>query len=193
MEYDEKRAKVEKQVIEYLTKRKFKEASLMVAAYEAKQARPRGIGIDWKHYNPSRDIEILNTIFGSKPRIIAQLGDEKLEALRLGAAMMELWGTNMATQWIPASFETSLPFDNDTAARMLLFYAIHQRTLEGYRGAGLKYVELFPAPDSCEACKKLVGKQYILTEAPELPYEYCTHKLGCRCVLLPVVEKNKVT
>jgi len=193
MGFEEKRPKVEKQVIEYLIKRKFKEASLAVASYEAGQASPRGIGIDWKHYNPKHQTELLNSIFNDKPKILSKLEDSKLEPLRLGAAMMELWGTNMATQWIPASFETSLPFDNDTAARMLLFYAIHQRTLEGYRGAGLKYVELFPAPDSCEACKKLVGKQYILTEAPELPYEYCTHKLGCRCVLLPVVEKNKVT
>jgi hypothetical protein len=187
MKSTEKPDKVEKQIIEYLTKRKFKEASLTMAAYEAKQARPRGIGIDWKHYNPSRDMEILNTIFRSKPRIIAQLGDEKLEALRIGAAMMALWGTNTAKQWLPANFETSLPFDNDTAARMILFYAIHKRTLEGYHDTGLKYVEVFPAPDSCESCKKLAGKQYRLAEAPELPNPSCTHELGCRCTFLPVV------
>ena len=63
----EKRAKVERQVIEYLTKRRFKEASLTVAAYETEQVFPRGMGIDWKRHNPNRDIEMLNTIFGSNP------------------------------------------------------------------------------------------------------------------------------
>ncbi len=186
MEFGEKRAKVEKQVIEYLTKRKFKEASLMVAAYEAEQTHPRGIGIDWKHYNPSRCIEILNTIFKNIPIIISHLEIEKLETLRIGAAMMALWGTNTAKKWLPVDFETGLPFDNDTTARMFLFYAQHRATLERYRSEGLKHVEILPAPDSCEACRKLAG-EYELNKAPELPHEHCTHKMGCRCCFLPVV------
>jgi hypothetical protein len=187
MEFDEKRAKVEQQVIEYLTKRQFKEASLIVAAYEAEQTRPRGIGIDWKHYNPDNDIKKLNTIFESKPKILARLGNEKLEALRIAAAMMELWGENRAKKWLPVDFETGLPFDNDTTARMFLFYAQHRATLEQYRSEGLEYLEVFPAPDSCEACRKLAGNHYKLNDAPELPYENCTHKMGCRCTFLPVV------
>jgi len=185
----EKRAKVEKQVMEYLTNRKFREASLTVAAYETEQVFSRGIGIDWKHYNPNNDIELLNTIFGSKPRIIAKLVDEKLEALRIGAAMMALWGKNKAKKWLPANFETGLPFDNDTSARMLLFNAQYRATLKGYHESGvLEYVEILAAPDSCESCKKLVGKRYKLSEVPELPNEHCIHELGCRCVVIPVVE-----
>jgi predicted DNA binding CopG/RHH family protein len=188
MKFDEKRAKVEKQVIEYLTKRKFKEASLTVAAYEAEQTHPRGIGIDWKHYNPNHDIEMLKTIFESKPpKIIVRLGNEKLEAVRIAAAMMALWGESKAKKWLPTDFETGLPFDNDTAVRMIKFQAWHRATLERYSSAGIEHVEVYPAPDSCESCKKLAGKHYKLDEAPELPYEHCTHKMGCRCTFLAVV------
>ncbi len=184
----ETRLKVEQQVMEYLTNRKFREASLVVASYETEQVFPRGIGMDWKHYNPNRDIEILNTIFGSKPRIIAQLVDAKLEALRIGAAMMALWGKNMAKEWLPANFETGLLFDTDTTARMFLFHALHRATLERYRSEGLEHAEILAAPDSCESCRKLAIKRYKLNEVPELPNEYCTHGMGCRCTLLPVVE-----
>jgi len=189
MKSSEKPDKVEKQIIEYLTKRKFKEASLTMAAYEAKQARPRGIGIDWKHYNPENDIKKLSIIFESKPKILVRLGNEKLEAVRIAAAMMTLWGKNKAKEWLPANFETGISFDNDTTARMFLFYAQHQATLEKYRKSGVvKQVEMLANSDSCEACSKLAGKRYKLNEAPELPNPNCTHELGCRCVVIPVTD-----
>jgi len=188
MKSPENRDKVEKQVIEYLAKRKFKEASLTVAAYEAEQTCPRGIEIDWKHYNPIHDIEMLNNIFKSKqPKILSRLGNEKIEALRIAAAMMALWGENKAKKWLPTNFETDLPFDNDTVVRMINFQAVHRATLERYRKEELEYVEILPASDSCEACRTLVGKRYKLNEAPELPNEHCTHKMGCRCCFLPIV------
>jgi hypothetical protein len=129
----------------------------------------------------------LKTIFDSKPKILTQLRNEKLETMKIAAAMMTLWGKNQAKKWLPIDFETAFPFDNDTVARMLVFYATHRATLERYRCEGLKHIEILPAPDSCEACKKLAGKQYRLAEAPELPHEHCTHKMGCRCCFLPVI------
>lgn len=182
----EKRAKIEQQVMEYLKKRKLKEASLAVAAYEAEQVFPRGTGIDWKRYNPERDVEMLSNIFKNKPGILARLGNDKLEALRIGACMMALWGENKAKKWLPVNFETGLPFDNDTTARMFLFHAVHRATLERYHSEGLEHVEILAAPDSCESCGKLAGT-YKLNEAPELPNPNCTGKMGCRCTFLPVV------
>ena len=185
----EKRSNVEKQVMEYLTKRRFKEASLTVAAYENEQVFSRGMGVDWKHYNPNHDMERLDIIFRSKPGIVAQLRDEKLEALRIGAAMMELWGTNTAMKWLPDNFETGLSIDNDSAARMFLFQAGHQAQLESYRKDGVSpYVEILATSESCDSCKKLEGKRYKLSNAPELPNPNCTHKMGCRCIYLPCVD-----
>ena len=64
----EKRNHVEMQVMEYINKRMFKEASVAVAAYEAEQVFPRGMGIDWKNHNPNRDVEMMNNIFSSRPK-----------------------------------------------------------------------------------------------------------------------------
>lgn len=192
----EKRAQVERQVIEYLTERRFREASLAVSAWEREQVFPIGLatGIASEKQNSNRDVEtsqnrikMLNTIFESKPKILARLGNEKLETLRIAAAMMALWGENKAKKWLPDDFETGLSFDSDTTVRMFNFQAVHKGTLEGYRKSGVEYVEVLTAPDSCESCKKLAGKHYKLDEAPELPNPNCTDKMGCRCCFLPVV------
>jgi hypothetical protein len=189
----EKRIKVEQQVMEYIKKRNFREASLAVANYEEEQVFPRDIGINWKYYNPNGDIEMLNTIFSSKPKILATLDNEKLESLQLGAAMMGLWGIwgkkNMAKKWLPENFETGLAFDNDAALRIFFFYTSYHISLEGYRESGVvEYVEILAMHDSCDACKKLTNKKYKLDAVPELPHEHCTHEMGCRCTLIPAVD-----
>ncbi len=185
----EKRSRIEMQVMEYIRKRMFQEASLAVAAFEAEQVFPRGMGIDWKHHNPNRDIEMMKTIFSSKPKILSKLGDDKLDNLRQGAAMMALWGKNSAKGWLPSDFETESSFDINTAARMFLFYATHKISLEQYRNSGVvKCVEILAAQDSCNECNKLTKKKYKLDEVPELPHEHCTHEKGCRCTEIPVVK-----
>jgi hypothetical protein len=182
----EKRNSVERQVMEYLTKRKFREASLTVAAYEAEDGFPSGMGIE---RNPEQDMEQLKTIFESKPKILARLGTENFEALRIAAGMMAILGTTKVKEWLPANFETNLAFNKETAVRMLLFYAQNKSTLEGYhKGGVVKYIEILSAPDSCESCKKLNGKRFGLDEAPELPNEHCTNEIGCRCTFLAVLS-----
>jgi hypothetical protein len=183
------RDKAEKKVLDYLAKRMFKEATMAVAEYETKQALPRGMGIDWKHYNPKRDIEILTNIFGTKPEILTKLDDSKLEYLRIGAAMMLLWGVNTPEKWLPDDFETNLTMDSEGVARMLLFKSQNAETKKQYKDSGVvQYVEILATPESCDSCKKLEGKRYKLSEAPELPNPYCTHEMGCRCVYLPCVD-----
>lgn len=185
----DKRNQVEMQVMEYIRKRMFREASLTVSAYEAKQIFPRGMGIDWKNYDANRDVETINIIFSSKPKILSKLSDDKSDNLRQGAAMMLLWGTNTAQEWLPSEFETGLSFDVNTAARMFLFYARHKISLEQYRKYGVtKYAEVLAAQDSCDECKKLTKKRYKLDEFPELPHEHCTHEKGCRCTEIPVIN-----
>jgi hypothetical protein len=167
----------------------FKEASLAVANYEAEQVFSRGMGIDWKYHNPKHEIEILNSIFNNRPEILSKLGDAKLEPLRMSAAMMEIWGENTASKWLPASFETGLSINNDNAARMLLFNSRNKETLKQYSESGVvQYVEILATPESCESCKMLESKRYKVSEAPKLPNPNCTHELGCRCVYLPCVD-----
>lgn len=184
-----KRTKLEGQVLEYIKQGKFKESSVTVAAYEAEQVFPRGIGIDWKNHNPARDIEMLKLIFGNRPKILSRLNDDQLAALRLAAGMIYLLGTNQGKEWLPTGLQTGLSMDNDSATRIFFFYASHQANIANYRQSGVvKQVEILAAPNSCEACKKISGKKFKLNEVLELPHEHCTHKMGCRCTLLPVVK-----
>jgi hypothetical protein len=185
----EKRNLIEKQVMEYIQRRMFREASIAVAAYEAEQVFPRN-GLDWNHHNIDRDVELLTTIYKGTPKILSGLENDKFESLRLGAAMMYLWGKSTAKEWLPPNFKTGTHLNADTAARMFWFYASHKTTLENYRHNSdvVDYVKVSAAEDSCEACKKLGNKKYKISEFPELPYEHCTHKMGCRCAVLPVVK-----
>ena len=100
-----------------------------------------------------------------------------------------LMGTNQVKEWLPLNFETGLAIDNDAAARMFVFYASHQADVANYRQSGVvKQVEVLAAQNSCEACKKISGKKFKLNQVIELPYEYCTHEMGCRCILIPVIK-----
>ena len=180
----QRREAAEQEVLVMLQKGKFREAGLLVSSYEAKQVFSRGLNMDWKTHDPGRDVSGLESIFGSKPKILARLDQGKLGPLRLAAGMMSLWGTNKARGWLPPGFETGLVMDSDSAARMLLFHARHQADLEKYRKIGaVKSVKILTANDQrhCEACRELDAKTYKLSEVPELPYEKCTSEMGCRC------------
>jgi hypothetical protein len=103
--------------------------------------------------------------------------------------MMILWGVNSAKKWLPTDLSLNLPFDNDTAARMVSFHALHNSHIAEYKKNRdvIKAVEILASPDSCDECKKFAGKRYSLDNVPELPHEKCTHKHGCRCTTVPVV------
>ena len=182
-------ASVERRVFAYLQEHRFREASEEVASYEARQVFPRGVGMDWAHHNPAGDIEALNVIFSSTPKILAGLEAEKLEQLQSAAGMMYLWGEpKESRKWLSPNFETSLALDNDAAARMIWFFAMHKQTLARYRAGQVGNVRILSALDSCEACRTFEGRVYALDDVPELPHEKCTHIKGCRCTYVPVVE-----
>lgn len=179
------RSKTETQVLEYIKNRMFQEAVLAVVAFEAKQVFPRGMGIDWKNHNTNHELEIINIIFSSKPKILSKMRDDNLEFFRQGAALMLLWGTNTTKHWLPPDLSTEITLDVDTVARMFLFHAIFKKSLARYYADGrTKYVEILIAQGSCEECKKYEGVKFRLDEVPELPHEKCTHEKGCRCSLI---------
>ena len=156
---------------------------MAVAEYEAGQVFARGMGVNWMHYDPTRDVEILQNIYGNKPQILNRLDDSKLDSLRLGTAMMLLWGTNKASRWIPVDLETGLSMGTEVAAMMVLFDALSVARLKQFKEMGIEYVEVLGNPDSCESCKEIAGKTYRLSQAPTLPNPNC--QVGCRCIHLP--------
>ncbi len=64
--------------------------------------------------------------------------------------------------------------------------------LERFRESGVtKNVEIVATDDSCDKCKKLNHKVLSIKEAESrrlIPVKECTHKYGCRCIYLPVIE-----
>jgi len=182
------RFKIEQQVFDCVIKRLFYEASLLAATYIEKTPESIGLGSSWKRTSPEVIAEIVKQIFNSKPEIISKLEDVNLEPLRIGAAMMEIWGESTATKWLPTNFKTGLSIGNDSAARMLIFNATNIRNLKQYKESGFKFVEVLGAPNSCPFCKEIAGKHFAIGEAPTLPNHNCTHELGCRCLYLAYVE-----
>lgn len=182
-EEKEKREKTEKEVLSLLKNREFSKAVRIIAKYESSQVFPRGLGIDWSNYSGESDVEALNVIFKKVPGILNGIDDGRLESIRLAAAMMQLWGTNRASPWLPNDLETGIHLDRDAAARMLIFHASHLMNMKLYKESGVKNVEILGVDDAntCPACRKISGKKYNIDKVPELPNPHCTSEIGCRC------------
>jgi hypothetical protein len=176
------------QIGEYFKQRKFKEASLVIASFEAQQVFPRGLGINWNNHNPASDIEVLKTIFTYKPKILSQLDNNLLETLRFAAGMDYLWGKNNSGEWLSPDFEIALAIDQVTAVRIFLSNAYYHRSITQYRTSGVVNQVQILSKNCCENCMKLSGKKFLLNEAPELPFENCTREMGCNCTVIPIVS-----
>ncbi len=194
-EENRRREENEYLVVNALKEREFVKAIREMVKFEASQIIPRGMGIDWKNYNLEQiDVEILTNIFKNKPKILSDVDDDKSEVLRIGASMMHLYGAAAADKWFPTNFETKSRFDNNTAARMLLFHVEFLREKNDINNsiksgiATIKKIAIIAANDSCEECKVMANKKYTLNNIPELPYEKCTCDLGCRCCISPVFD-----
>ncbi|MFZ2095466.1 MAG: hypothetical protein WAV05_02400 [Anaerolineales bacterium] len=52
----------------------------------------------------------------------------------------------------------------------------------------IKYIVIIVPEDACPACQNLTGT-YPKDEVPRLPYEECSHPLGCRSYYLPFLDE----
>lgn len=181
-----KRDAAELDVLGLLARREFSKAVRILAQYEASQVFPRGLGIDWKNYDVESGVESLITIFERTPGILKEIEENRLDKLRIAAAMMQLWGTNTARRWLPDDFETGIRLDSDAACRMFVFHAAHLRNMAGYKEARVKMVEVSSVGDgnTCAECQKISGKKYKVESVPDLPYAKCTCDIGCRCATI---------
>lgn len=181
----QKREEVEKKVVEALNKRQFLEAARLVATFEAQQVFSRGMGVDWKKFNPETQIRPLQAIFNSKPKILKGIDEQQLNQLRIAAALMSLWGVgNVKKEWVSLDFNTGLVMDNNSAARMIIAFISNQGNLNEYKRIGVKKVKVESLVNDdlvCKTCRSLNGTVYSIDKVPEIPYEGCTSVMGCRC------------
>jgi len=172
-------------VFQMLERKRFREASLAVACYEAEQVFPRGMGIDWKHYEPSHDVRTLEHIFQRTPKALKSVPRNQLCMPRIAAGMMHLFGSwSEVESHIPAGGDTGSSNDCFNEARMLLSHAVFLTAMQGFRELGPRvFIQVNNAGDEhvCPACRRLTDRQYKPDQVPELPYEGCTSRDGCRC------------
>jgi hypothetical protein len=145
---------------------------------------PRKIGND--SLFPAADLEHLKRIHSASPKILRPIGPEKLRTLQIVAAVAYLVGISRYRHLLPEAFNTGLKMDNEAAVRMVHFSARHRSKMEYFRAANFKRVRHWSSPNSdekrkaCPTCDALRGREWKLNQAPELPYELCTSRLGCR-------------
>lgn len=73
----------------------------------------------------------------------------------------------------------------ETLARTELCHIQTQAAQKRYEDYGIRYVEVLVDPDArtCDECKALIGKKFLITDTPPLP----VHP-NERCALVPVIE-----
>ncbi len=52
----------------------------------------------------------------------------------------------------------------------------------------IKYIVVCVPEDACPACQNLTGT-YPKDQVPRLPYEECSHPLGCRSYYIPYLDE----
>ncbi len=177
--------KYHEKIFNLIKQRKFKEVVYLIDKERKEKQKVEYndelIGVSFNISNPKMDLKIIKEIFDKKPKIVEGINDEQLEWLRISAAMMQLSGTNRANMWLPQDFQLGLHFDEDTAARMVLFCGMHYAQLDQWRNMGLRIISIDVENDACEMCQKLRDIEFDIDQVPELPHEKCISKKGCRC------------
>ncbi|KGX99986.1 hypothetical protein Y023_3543 [Burkholderia pseudomallei A79D] len=76
----------------------------------------------------------------------------------------------------------------EVAIRMLSFHMYSVHHLQDWNSTGVvEEVEIRSATGACNFCRQYRSGPYLIDESPEVPLRGCTHKMGCRCTLLPKI------
>lgn len=181
----------EKEVRDALAARQIERAIQAVAAYEAAQVFPRGVGIDWHHPDSAQDESALRAIGNCHIRPLSALNPEQLDEVRLNAGVRWLFGYSYDDYPLPAEVTDRLPDDGFRLTSAVIANARFHSAIDACRKSQaqfpqVRHVIVYTHGDDhlvCDECRRLAGREWSPDEAPELPYERCTSssESGCRC------------
>jgi len=138
------------------------------------------------------DVEELQFIVTSHPKILSNLSPQNLKALQLAACMKTLWKTESLEKWLPETFTS--PFKNNAIPiNYLIRNAEFQRHLSNTREFSKQVKITFNSGDidSCSLCLALDGKVFDIDAVPELPIPGCTSETGCMCNLDSIYDDEE--
>ena len=138
------------------------------------------------------EIEKLNFILSSSPKVLGKISQTDLANLRAATCMPTLWYGEPPENWLPDNFTTHVK-SNTVAINYLKCNAEIREDLARYGDYAKKVKLVFDENDidSCEWCLKLNGRIFDLKEFPELPFENCTSETGCKCRVESVFEEDE--
>jgi hypothetical protein len=176
----------EHDTISYLKNGDFRNASLTVAEFASKQVFWQGMAVERQSFSPASKIQNLEIIFSSWPLLLAGIPEDLVMPLRIGAAMIELFGEYHPGDPCPVEPIQGTHLNAIAAMRMICFHAIHKISITEYQQMGATRVRILGGDDeeSCPQCTALNGKSFPIESAPELPHATCTSECGCRCMAM---------
>ncbi len=194
----QEKAAVRPRVRKALAARDTSEALEIRRAYEARQ--PLGKAL-WTGEEPQLSHSALTRriLFLTHP-LLDGLSKEVADWLKLYAAEQHLWGAywQLPDSEVPPAVQEALArpgLDGAEAAYwrayQLALYVENQETWQRCKGGDHVRRLAIVGPDddyTCAQCRPILGKQFLVARAPELPPAGCTSIRGCRCRYEPVLE-----
>lgn len=192
------KAEVMPKVRQALVERDAGEALAIRRAYEARQ--PLGKAA-WTGEEPQLSHSALTRrILYLDHWLLDGLSKETVDWLKLYAAEQHLWGAywRLPAAEVPTSVQQELAqpgMDGVEAAfwkaYQLALYVDNQETWQRCKGGDhVRRIEIAGPADAftCDHCRALLGKQFLVARVPELPHRECSSPRGCRCRYEPVLE-----
>lgn len=197
----DERAAVMPKVRAALKARDTSEALDLRRAYEARQ--PLGEA-DWTGPEPQMSHSALTRrILLLNHWLLDGLSQPVADWLRFYAAEQHLWGA----EWQPSENELPAGLGDELAAQGMAgmppteaaFWKARQLALQAENhetwlrckgGDHVRRIKLIGPNDAftCESCRAVLGKEYLVARTPELPHRECSSPRGCRCAYEPVLE-----
>jgi hypothetical protein len=157
---------------------------------------------DWTGPEPQPSHSALTRqIFFLEHSMLNGLSPATVDWLKHYAAEQHLWGAywRLPAEEVPADVQAELaqPGVMDGVegafwkAQQLGLYVDNQETWRRCKGGDhVRRIEIAGPNDeyTCEECKKVLGKEFLVARVPELPHPGCTSSRGCRCRYEPVLE-----
>lgn len=186
------------QVRAAIERKETSEALTLRRSYEARF--PLGEA-EWTGPDPQLSHSALTRrIFFLDHWLLAGLSKESQDWLKLYAAEQHLWGASwqVPEAQIPEVVRNELAQPEMSAgeavywkAQQLSLYVDNQETWQRCKGGDhVRRIEIVGPNDeyTCDTCRPVLGKEFLVARVPELPHRGCTSPRGCRCRYEPVLE-----